>query len=416
MYPTTHVNKWPAALMVTGDNTEVEDFADEPGKDQVFPAVAPPSYAKLGPQDLRQPHEILAALREKEKKDDIWAFDRDRAKAALAREQLLVCKFRQQAKQAEKSAADSKLLASARLVEIEHAADVRKSRGEADIRATKMRIEEAHRMDEATQIECRQRIAEAQALLENEKRSTAEVEQLFEKERTKSEATWQRVANLEAESQERLAARDLEVQAADQEAQRRIAQARDVADARIREVEERFAAELRRMQERLAITQEQCTERIRLESERKAQSEQEAVDRRTSATSRLETEKQCMKQVCATTLEDCRSHLERVLHREDETATYVGKKVHMYSELFDLASARSLEAHRKELHSTMSLEQTVHILGKHVATRQQYNTALDNKISTSLHGCLHNTAGEPSPRSLPIPKNFRRDSFSDEWA
>jgi len=101
------------------------------------------------------------------------------------------------------------------------------------------------------------------------------------------------------------------------------------------------------------------------------------------------------------------AQLWNVLKREEETVLQVGKKVEQVADILDRAADKSRRAHHRELRAKESLDHSVHILGHYQKTQRNYNTVVDNKLSSILNGCLHHVDqechGRPSPRNLPPP-------------
>lgn len=406
MFPKCHGAKWPAD-MINVDDPEVQDHAPEPGLTQCFPVVAPLSLKKLGPTDIRNPSEIIAQIEAKEAKDNAWGFQRERAKAALLREQQLAAGLHHRAGRAERVADNTAIQEAERIATLAQAAEARRKRGEDEIRAMRMKVREAQARKEEVDLQVKQCISEACSLLDAEKRHTAEVKDLLQRERQTSEVAWKRTADAEAESLARIQVRKSAVERADAEAEGRSSTAKRVADARVSEVRERCEAEVAAMRRQLEAARERCRERVEIEEDRFGQTKGHAQAQRDHASMRLGMDQHSMQHHGSLLAEDCKAHVQRVQLREDKTVMVVRHKMEEMAPQFEAAGQKSFESHRRDAHTTASLEQAVHVLGQHVSTRHQYGTSLDSKVSAILSGCLHARPipGAPSPRSLPPPRH-----------
>lgn len=407
MFPKCHGAKWPADMINVDDNPEVEDHAPEPSLTQSFPVVAPLSLKKLGPTDVRNPQEVAAQIEAKEAKDDAWSFRRDRAKAALLREQQLAAGLHHRAGRAERVADNTAIQEAERVAFLEQAAEARRKRGDDDLRAMRAKVQEARNRSEEVDFQVKQCGAEVRALLEAEKSQTAAVEALLSRERQTSEASWRRTAEMEAESQARIAVRQAVVERTDAEAENRRAAAQRVASTRVEEVRERCKAEVEAMRRQLELARARCRERVDLEENRFGQTKEHAQTQRGTASARLGADQQSMKHQGTALADDCKAHVQRVQRREDVTYMAVAHKMEEMAPLFEAAGQKSLESHRRDADTTASLEHAVHVLGKHVSTRHQYGPSLDAKVSSVLSGALHARPipSAPSPRSLPPPRH-----------
>lgn len=407
MFPKCHGAKWPADMINIDDNPEVQDQAPEPGLTQSFPVVVPLSMKKIGPTDVRDPHEVAAQLEAKEAKDDDWAFRRDRAKASLLREQQTAAGLKHRAGRAERVADNTAIKEAERVAFMEMAAEDRRKRGDDDLREMRVKLQEAQARREEVELQAKQCGAEVRALLEEEKKQTAAVGALLSRERQTSEMAWKRTAEMEAESLARIKDRQAAVDKAEVEAENRCEVAKRVADARVREVRERCQAEVATMRRQLEVARAKCRERVELEANRCTSTKDHAQSQRGTAATRLGTDQHCIKHQGSALAEDCRAHVQRVQQREDATVMAVSHRVEEMAPLFEAAAQKSLEAHRRDADTTSSLEHAVHVLGKHVSTRHQYGLSLDSKVSTILSGCLHTRPipSAPSPRDLPPPRH-----------
>lgn len=390
--------------------TLIEDFAAKPGVHQVFPVVVPLSDEKVGPQDTRHPSELAAKYDEDELEGDVWKFERDRAIAAVSRQQRLANGLRIRAAEAER---DAELMAkrlAQQSVNIYWAKDDRQRQGDSAVLATSIRLQEAKTLHEEAQRDCDRLVGEGRLLLDSEKAHTAQVEGMLQQECQRSQAGWKRVEELEEESRRRLAARDCDVEKEAIEAQQRVDTSKSASQDRIRKAEERYGAQLQVMREQLVAANARCKESVDLEVTRKIQIEEAAHVQQNVAAVRLDVDLQCMRHNVADTRETCNAHVQRLQKREEHTRDFLDEwKDGAVANLLDSAGAMSLEAHRKELRATRSLEQTVHTLGQHYTTMRSYNPVVDGKISKVLGGCLHSREGEthgvaaPSTRAFPPP-------------
>lgn len=388
---------------------DLEDFAQEPGHYQSFPVIAPSSLVKHGPQDIRSPREVHANLVSREQQDDAWVFTRDRAQAEMAHESVLLAGFRKRAAKAEREARIDVDRDAVRLQEVERSVDERKRACDVEIRAMRARLQEAETRRDETETSCRARVEESQELLKNEWEHTAKLEALLKSEQKRTGAALARVAEAEAQSAARLAARDVKVEQARLEAKERAEAAHTVSEDRIRLVEEQYAADVQLVSERGAAVRNLCQGRVELEAGRQASTEGRAKERTDVAAMRLDLDTYCIKQHKLKHGEDATKFVERVQEREKDAQVGVGKKIARVAPLFDFAARMSLEANRRELQSIASLEVAAHTLGKHVETRVKYTGAVDDCVSKVLRCTLHAEAGTcefqmaPSARSLPPP-------------
>lgn len=221
------------------------------------------------------------------------------------------------------------------------------------------------------QLECRTRIEEAHAHLRNEQVHTRSVEELLKQEKAKSMVLHGNVAAAQKQSCARLDERKGQVDAATVEGERMINDARRAAEARMAVVERRCAAELQDARNRLAGVKMMCDERVANETVRALEAEYDAEVRCNTAVKRLDADKLCMKHHTSILKQDGVKHVQRVQKREDATSVRVSDQVNNLSTLFNEIEKKALEVQRKELQSNTSLNQSVHVLRQHLATRHQ---------------------------------------------
>ena len=148
MYPSCHGKVWPASCFETGDRLHLQDFA-QPGRHQSFPVGE--SDVKVGPRDVPE-----ATWTE----NDQWAFQRDRAQAALLKEEIVASRRRVRAKEVVRDAALSTKIAQERVAEIEVVVEDRRRRSEEELLLMQSRVKEALRRKEEAVRECQARLGE----------------------------------------------------------------------------------------------------------------------------------------------------------------------------------------------------------------------------------------------------------------
>jgi len=381
----------------------MNDYAPGQGLRQSFPVVVPLSDKQLGPQDVMNPADVWSQIRDAEISDDQWTFKRDRAKADLAREQALATKLRHHAECAERDTYAATSHAKAQLVDIERAVDERRTKAVESVRQMRMRLKEAQKLKDEAAIACRERVAEAEFLLANERSHTEDVREFRQRRREAAAAAWQQNEGLQAESEAHLAACDTEVESSKVEAHQRVEDAEHKAQVQIAQAEARNQEDLRAARERLVACEESCRYRLEVESQRKEQREQSLQKWKTDAVARLEVDQFIMQRHLTSMQKDCAEHVQDAAKQRQVTAQHIEKKVGALEDVFAVVATRSLQSQQRKQHSILSMGQAVHTLGEHIASRRQYSTRIDEQLSTCLQGHLHGLPGiaAPSPRSLP---------------
>jgi hypothetical protein len=392
-----------ACLGNCGDDED--DYAPEQGLLQSFPVVAPLSDKQLGPQDVVTPSDVWSQIRDKELTDDHWRFKRERAQASIAHEQGLAIKLRHRAEQAEREAEAAAAHARAQVIDVERAVEERRRKAGESVRQMRMRLQEAQKLrDEAAQ-SCRERIGEAKALLANEQKHTAEVEELLQRRRESSAAAWRQNEELEAQSAARVAAVEKEAELCEQESNQHVEEAKQKVKEQVAQAKLRSQEELRAARDRLSACEESCRYRLEVEAQRKEQCDEELQKRKTEAAARLEIDQFIMQRHLSNLKEDCAAHVQQIAKRELATQLDVERKVKVLTDVFSSTASRSLQTHERERQFVKSVGQAVYTLGDHASNRQQYNVRIDEQLSACLDGHLHGVAGiaTPSPRALPPP-------------
>jgi len=382
-----------------------DDYAPEQGLLQCFPVVAPLSDKKLGPQDIMEVSDVWSQIRGKELIDDNWMFKRERAQASIEREQGLVTKLRHRAERAERDTYAAAADARAQLVDVERAVDERRRKAQDSVRQMRMRLQEAQKLRDEAARACLERVGEAKALLENERRHTLEVEELLQRRRESAAAAWRQNEELQAQSEARLASCEKEVLVSEEESKQRVEEAKQKVKEQVAQAEARSQEDLRAARQRLVACEESCRYRLEVEWQRKEQCDKALQKRKTEAVSRLEIDQFIMQRHLSNLKEDCEAHVQKVVKREVITQLEVAKKVDALADYFSSATDRTVQMHERERQSINSMGQAVHTLGQSVASRQQYNVRIDNELSACLKGHLHGMPdiAAPSPRALPPP-------------
>lgn len=382
-----------------------DDYAPEQGLMQCFPVVAPLSDKQLGPQDVMNPYDVWSQIRDKELTDDHWKFKRDRAQASIIREQGLATKLRHCAERAERDTEVAASNARVQLIDVERAVDERRRKAAESVRQMHMRLQEAQKLRDEAAFACRERVDEAKALLENERRHTAEVEELLQRRRESANAAWRQNEELQKQSEARLASCEEEVVASEAESKQRLEEARKKVADQLAKAQEGSTENLRVARERLAACDESCRYRLEVEAQRKEQCDEALMKRKTEATARLEIDQFIMERHLSNLQEDCAAHVQLVAKRELATQAECTKKAKGLTDVFSAAANRSLQTHERERQSIHSMGQAVYTLGDYITERQQYNVRIDDQLSACLQGHLHGLPGiaAPSPRALPPP-------------
>lgn len=390
---------------------DASDLRHPPLLKQAFPVVLPLSDQKWGPQDTHHPDDVWPKLVKDELADDDWVFRRDRAQAAILREQRMASAMRQRAEQAERDADAAAALAADRCVDLEWSSKDRERRGVVTTQVLDSKLQEAEELHREALGDCERRLAQARQLLEQEQAHTMEVEQLLRQQQECSGAAERRVAEIESQSLERRHQRGTDAAREAERLDGRVEAARQAAAQRIRTVQHRAAHDLKMMRDQLEAVKLKCGDAVSREARRKGEAEQEAEHRQDIAAERLGVEQQCMKHCAVSAEDDCYDQLQRVQRREQKTAHALDEwREGAVSVLFQTAAVKSQDAHRREQLATHSLEHAVHHLGHHHSTHRQYNTVVDSKISSVLQGALHDhptahALGAPSARSLNPPRD-----------
>lgn len=384
---------------------EDDDFAPEQGLMQSFPVVVPLSNKRLGPQDVMNPSDVWSQIRDKELIDDEWKFKRERAQAALTREQGLSLKLKHRAELAERDAVSAVAGARAQLGHVEAAVDERRRKAAETVRHMRMRLQEARKLRDEAAHACSERVHEAKALLANERQHTAEVEELHQRRRESTATAWGQNEDLQVQSEARVASCEKQVEVTGVEAKQRVEEAREKVKEQVAQAEARSQEDLRAARERLVACEASCRNRVEAEAQRKEQRDDALQQRKTEAVSRLEIDQFIMQRHLVNLKQDCAVHMQQVVQRELSTELDVGKKVGVLADVFASAAKRSLQTHERERESINSIAQGVYTLGDHISSRQQYNTRIDDQLSACLQGNLHGMPGiaSPSPRALPPP-------------
>jgi hypothetical protein len=269
-----------------------------------------------------------------------------------------------------------------------------------------MRLQEAQKLRNEAAQACKERIDEAKALLENERRHTEEVKELLQRRRETSAAAWQHTDELQAQSDARLACCEREVRTREQESRQRIADVTEKTQQQLAHAVQRSQDDLGIARERLAACEQACKYRIEAEAQRKERCDEALQKRRTEAASRLEIDQFIMQRHVANMKEECAAHVQQVVKRQEATKQDVDQKIKTISDVFSSTASRSLKFYEREHHSINSMGHGVYTLGKHVREQKQYTVHVDQQLSVCLHGHLHGIAGvaTPSPRALASPR------------
>eukprot|EP00927_Polykrikos_kofoidii_P067415 TRINITY_DN62906_c0_g1_i1.p1 TRINITY_DN62906_c0_g1~~TRINITY_DN62906_c0_g1_i1.p1 ORF type:complete len:425 (+),score=88.71 TRINITY_DN62906_c0_g1_i1:184-1458(+) len=387
---------------------EPEDFAPPPvGLAQCFPVIQPLSDIKLGPKDVRPPHQVIAQLRRDEAEDRSWAHKREREQARLVRAGQIAIAERHRADQSERLADDAALRKRQQEAEVSRCAAERQRFGDSLLREASVRLHEAKLRLADAEREAEQRISEGTALLEMERAHTADVEALRLKERAATEAARKRADEGNTLSKERLSVRDEDVVAAQRHAEQRVDEAKRASEARICQAKCRSEAAVLELQERLKAITLRCSERAALEVSRTAVRDGVADVRKVVAVQRSDFEQDRMKFHTDRVHESWDDMIKRLAKREEKTRVTVDSQVKTIEDtLVSHAQEVSREAQRREERSCESLAQGLHVLGHHHSCQRQYNVAVDDKLSGVVRGRLHRDAPErtaPSLRSLTPP-------------
>lgn len=389
---------WVLAAMAMG-----KDYAEEPGLSQAFPVLAPLSSKAVAPQDIRTPAEVWGKMLEKEHRHDAWSHERDRARAALAHQHHKTRGFRESSDKAEKAAVRAETSTADRVADLEKAVAERRKKMEDEVRAMKLRMQQALEVEAEVKAECSSRAAETRTLVLNEQSHTREVEAMLEQEKRHTQEMIQRVEEVEQQARQAIATRDKEVEAVRVDAAARLSKAKAVSSERVMEIEVRAQEELQGALQRKAQVEYQCEGRLKLEVVRKDKMETSAKEQIEVATKRFDKDEHAAKRHLVERQDDCSSLVSKVQQREQNTEVFVQGKVSDMSAAFKRAEKKSGEAARREQHSEECVQHAAHVLGQHYSSRHQYNPAVDGKLGAALTGCLHgySTSGPaPSPQTL----------------
>jgi hypothetical protein len=382
---------------------DLDDFSDETQLFQAFPVVAPQSDRKLGPSDIRAPHETLKRLHNAEKRADDWMFQRDKAAGALLREQAMTSSLKHQLRKAVASADTVALQQRERAEDVELSAQLRYKRGQERLLAAESRLQELKRRHEETRTQCSLSLEEARLLLQNEKAHVASMNDILLCEQNATKRAQETLAEAEKAFQSRLKSRDDDIKAASADAERQMQQTLARSDAHLVSVRERCSAELDHMREQVKEAQLQARGRVELLQKLRCAAEMQAAENERASSARFKADSDSAQRFVKKSQQDAKALLQRAEDREQRTTEEIGRKMAAMEPIFSLAAERSREALRCEVAATQSLEQAAHTLGAHVATRQQYGLTLDQKVGAVLNGVLHprhSAALAPSPRSL----------------
>lgn len=217
------------------------------------------------------------------------------SQAYLTGEQSVLPYLRHQAEVLERDADNAQMRAIHRSKNLDACVDERQRKAAIALREMRMRLQEARTVHEEARKACDARLNEARQLLQNDCLHHSEVKAALQRERASTAAIWEQVAEVENESDMRLAARDRDVEKTQVDMQKRVDTARQIAEGRIREVEGQCAETLRVANERLVVAEEACRARVEKEAARKGQSDEALSKHRAEAENRRNIDNFCTK-------------------------------------------------------------------------------------------------------------------------